>query len=129
MSSTEDLSFKKTNKLNAHVTVLLLILRGYFVQRYHDIANVVDFLVLRQTYRNAVRNDWQVNMRFRSMIDGAWWFGTIDDHQPLNEIFPDSLFLCFHVKLVQRTRTRFQGEFEKLNVFDFAGGTTVRKNE
>ena len=128
MSSTEDLSFKKTNKLNAHVTVLL-ILRGYFVQRYHDIANVVDFLVLRQTYRNAVRNDWQVNMRFRSMIDGAWWFGTIDDHQPLNEIFPDSLFLCFHVKLVQRTRTRFQGEFEKLNVFDFAGGTTVRKNE
>ena len=68
-------------------------------------------------------------MRFRSMIDGAWWFGTIDDHQPLNEIFPDSLFLCFHVKLVQRKRTRFQGEFEKLNVFDFAGGTTVRKNE
>ena len=59
---------------------------------------MVDFLVLRQAYHNAMRKDWSVGERFRSMIDGAWWYGTIHEHQPVHELFPDSPFLCFHVK-------------------------------
>ena len=62
--------------------------------------DVVDFLVLRQAYQNAVRNDWRVGRRFRSMIDGAWWFGVIHSHRPFQELFPDSLFLCYFVKYV-----------------------------
>lgn len=66
--------------------------------RYHDMANVVDFLVLRQAYHNAMSKDWRESDRFRSIIDGAWWFGTIRTHQPLQDHFPDSPFLCFDVK-------------------------------
>lgn len=36
--------------------------------------------------------------RFRSMIDDAWWFGTIASQSPYEAIYPDSMFQCFIVK-------------------------------
>lgn len=38
--------------------------------------------------------------RFRSMIDDAWWFGTIASQSPYEAIYPDSMFQCFIVKYV-----------------------------
>lgn len=66
--------------------------------RYHDMPDVIDFLVLRQTYHRAMRHNWKRNDRFRCMIDDGWWFGRIHAHSPLNEEFPDSQFLCYEVQ-------------------------------
>lgn len=35
--------------------------------------------------------------RFRSVIDDAWWFGTIDSQEPYQTEYPDSLFQCYNV--------------------------------
>lgn len=37
-------------------------------------------------------------MRFRSIIDDAWWFGSVEDQEPLQPEYPDSLFQCYAVK-------------------------------
>lgn len=39
-------------------------------------------------------------MRFRSIIDDAWWFGSVEDQEPLQLEYPDSLFQCYAVKYV-----------------------------
>ena len=36
--------------------------------------------------------------RFRSMIDDAWWMGTIESQEPFQAEYPDSMFQCFNVK-------------------------------
>lgn len=36
--------------------------------------------------------------RFRSVIDDAWWFGTIVCQEPYQPEYPDSHFQCFKVK-------------------------------
>uniref|UniRef100_A0A8C1RWL7 Bromodomain and WD repeat domain containing 1 n=1 Tax=Cyprinus carpio TaxID=7962 RepID=A0A8C1RWL7_CYPCA len=75
-----------------------------FSIKYHDMPDVIDFLVLRQTYT-------QENDRFRSVIDDAWWFGTIVCQEPYQSEYPDSLFQCFKVKWDN-------GEIEKLSPWD-----------
>ena len=34
------------------------------------------------------------------MIDDQWWMGKIENQSPLNMMYPDSLFQCFHVQSV-----------------------------
>lgn len=102
--------------------------------RYHDMPDVIDFLVLQQFYNEAKEHNWQPGeyfevmrfyscswlwrvycpslmfdpvytllssgMRFRSIIDDAWWFGSVEDQQPLQPEYPDSLFQCYAVKCV-----------------------------
>uniref|UniRef100_A0A672HZU3 Bromodomain and WD repeat domain containing 1 n=1 Tax=Salarias fasciatus TaxID=181472 RepID=A0A672HZU3_SALFA len=68
--------------------------KSFFV-KYHDMPDVIDFLVLRQSYDEALRRNWQPNDRFRSVIDDAWWFGTIVCQEPYQPEYPDSLFQCF----------------------------------
>jgi len=36
--------------------------------------------------------------RFRSMIDDAWWMGSIKAQYPFQEEYPDSMFQCFLVQ-------------------------------
>lgn len=91
--------------------------------------DVIDFLVLRQSYDEALRRNWQpskfevhvgkrtsglrqshvssvecvsansgAGARFRSVIDDAWWFGTIICQEPYQQEYPDSLFQCFKVR-------------------------------
>uniref|UniRef100_A0A3P8TTU7 Bromodomain and WD repeat domain containing 1 n=1 Tax=Amphiprion percula TaxID=161767 RepID=A0A3P8TTU7_AMPPE len=76
---------------------------------YHDMPDVIDFLVLRQSYDEALRRNWQPD-RFRSVIDDAWWFGTIVCQEPYQPEYPDSLFQCFKVW--------DNGETEKLSPWD-----------
>ncbi|XP_068137626.1 PH-interacting protein isoform X2 [Hyperolius riggenbachi] len=70
---------------------------GAFTMKYHDMPDVIDFLVLRQQFDEARRRQWRIGDRFRSVIDDAWWFGTIESQEPLQPDYPDSLFQCYNV--------------------------------
>lgn len=82
-----------------------------FSVKYHDMPDVIDFLVLRQSYDEARNRVWTPNDRFRSVIDDAWWFGTIVCQEPYQPEYPDSLFQSFKVKWDN-------GETEKLSPWD-----------
>lgn len=45
--------------------------------RYHDMPDVIDFMVLRQQYEAAVARRWGAGDRFRCMIDDCWWTGEV----------------------------------------------------
>ncbi|XP_042316498.1 PH-interacting protein isoform X4 [Sceloporus undulatus] len=70
---------------------------GSFTMKYHDMPDVIDFLVLRQQFDDAKHRRWNIGDRFRSVIDDAWWFGTIESQEPLQSDYPDSLFQCYNV--------------------------------
>ena len=46
--------------------------------KYHDIADVFDFLVLRQKFDKAIRCNWQPGERFRAVIGDSWWHGHVE---------------------------------------------------
>ncbi|CAI5793759.1 and WD repeat-containing 3 isoform X1 [Podarcis lilfordi] len=68
-----------------------------FSIKYHDMPDVIDFLVLHQFYNEAKERNWQIGDRFRSIIDDAWWFGTVESQQPFQSDYPDSSFQCYSV--------------------------------
>ncbi|XP_008825134.2 bromodomain and WD repeat-containing protein 1 isoform X2 [Nannospalax galili] len=82
-----------------------------FSIRYHDMPDVIDFLVLRQFYDEARQRNWQPCDRFRSIIDDAWWFGTVLNQEPYQPQYPDSHFQCY---IVRWDNT----EIEKLSPWD-----------
>uniref|UniRef100_A0A674KA90 Bromo domain-containing protein n=1 Tax=Terrapene triunguis TaxID=2587831 RepID=A0A674KA90_9SAUR len=82
-----------------------------FSLKYHDMPDVIDFLVLRQFYDEARQRNWQAFDRFRSIIDDAWWFGTVLGQEPYQPQYPDSHFQCYSVKWDN-------GEIEKLSPWD-----------
>ncbi|XP_060054692.1 bromodomain and WD repeat-containing protein 1 isoform X1 [Erinaceus europaeus] len=82
-----------------------------FSIRYHDMPDVIDFLVLRQFYDEARQRGWQPCDRFRSIIDDAWWFGTVLSQEPYQPQYPDSHFQCY---IVRWDNT----EIEKLSPWD-----------
>lgn len=62
---------------------------------YHDMKNVIDFLVPRMFYEQALRLNWKPTDRFRSIIDNQWWFGTvkeIGDHVSGDNSYKNSNF-------------------------------------
>lgn len=71
---------------------------GTFTIKYHDMPDVIDFLVLKQAYDRAMSRNWKPSDRFRSMIDDAWWLGTITSQEPFQNEFPHSMFQCFSVQ-------------------------------
>ncbi|KAK3780024.1 hypothetical protein RRG08_029717 [Elysia crispata] len=82
-----------------------------FTIKYHDMPDVIDFLVLKHHYDISVGRKWRPGCRFRSMIDDQWWLGTIKTQEPLDPDFPDSLYQCFNVHWDN-------GEYEKLSPWD-----------
>ncbi|XP_066556404.1 PH-interacting protein isoform X2 [Amia ocellicauda] len=70
---------------------------GSFSMKYHDMPDVIDFLVLREQFDEARDRQWSIGDRFRSVIDDAWWFGTIESQEPFQAQYPDSLFQCYNV--------------------------------
>ena len=70
----------------------------HFTIKYHDIPDVLDFIVLKQTFDTAISRNWGPGDRFRCMIDDKWWIGQIESHQALQPEFPDSLFMCFKIR-------------------------------
>ncbi|MEE6467788.1 hypothetical protein FKM82_008071, partial [Ascaphus truei] len=69
-----------------------------FSLKYHDMPDVIDFLVLRPFYDDARERHWRAGDKFRSIIDDAWWFGTVLSQEPYQADYPDSLFQCYTVK-------------------------------
>lgn len=51
--------------------------KGSFTVCYHDMPDVIDFLVLRHQYDAAVARNWGEGDRFRCMIDDSWWTGIV----------------------------------------------------
>ncbi|XP_058825201.1 PH-interacting protein [Topomyia yanbarensis] len=82
-----------------------------FVIKYHDMPDVLDFLVLKQTFDTSVRRNWGPGDRFRCMIEDVWWLGQIESHNQLSAGFPDSLFMCFRVRWDN-------GEYEFMSPWD-----------
>lgn len=73
--------------------------------------DVLDFLVLKQTFDTALNRNWSEGDRFRCIIDDAWWIGEIMSVEPADENFPDSYFMCFRVRWDN-------GEMEKMSPWD-----------
>ena len=48
------------------------------------------------SFKNFFKNI--VGDRFRSIIDDAWWFGTVESQQPFQPEYPDSSFQCYSVQ-------------------------------
>ncbi|XP_028583028.2 bromodomain and WD repeat-containing protein 1 isoform X4 [Podarcis muralis] len=92
-----------------HITGQLL--DKSFSLKYHDMPDVIDFLVLSQFHDEARQRNWQPNDRFRSIIDDAWWFGTVLSQEPYQPQYPDSPFQCYSVKWDN-------GETERLSPWD-----------
>lgn len=63
-------------------------------------ADVLDFLVLRQAYELAVQRNWKAGDRFRCIIDDLWWEGQLEAQEPYEPKCHDSMFLCYRVKYV-----------------------------
>ena len=59
---------------------------------------VLDFLVLDSVYKKSIRRQWPAGDRFRSMIDGMYWYGTVLGQEPFNPAFPSSYWQCHRVK-------------------------------
>ncbi|XP_075144837.1 bromodomain and WD repeat-containing protein [Haematobia irritans] len=82
-----------------------------FKIKYHDMPDVLDFIVLRQTYDLAVQRNWSIGDRFRCMIGDGWWMGQIESRHALSSEFPDSPFMCFRVRWDN-------GEYEYMSPWD-----------
>lgn len=68
-----------------------------FTIKYHDMAHVVDFVVLKQFYERGMEHNWKPNDRFKCIIDDIWYVGQIESKKPLDELYPDSPFQCLCV--------------------------------
>ena len=56
---------------------MFLYLSLFFSLKFHDLANVVDFIILKQWYEKSLDKEWSVGDKFRSIIDNQWYNGTI----------------------------------------------------
>ncbi|KAK9885011.1 hypothetical protein WA026_009238 [Henosepilachna vigintioctopunctata] len=81
----------------------------YITVKYHDVPDVLDFLVLKQFYDVAMSRNWAVGDSFRCMIYDEWWLGQIISSS-LGD-YPDSPFLCYEIKWDN-------GETEKMSPWD-----------
>lgn len=82
-----------------------------FTIKYHDMPDVLDFLVLKQTFDMAVNRLWTPGDRFRCMIDDGWWIGRIEQRVALSPEFQNSLFMCFRIRWDN-------GEYEFMSPWD-----------
>ncbi|RNA08235.1 bromodomain and WD repeat-containing 1 isoform X1, partial [Brachionus plicatilis] len=84
----------KLNVLEAHTGHLT---GQKLTLKYHDMAGVADFVILRQHYENSLQKKWQPMDSFRSYIDDSWYYGTIEAHKPFHDQYPHSEFQCFSI--------------------------------
>lgn len=72
-----------------------------FTLKYHDMADVLDFLVLRQTYDLCVQRNWKAGDHFRCIIDDLWWEGQVEVQEPYHQDCANSMFLCYRIRYDQ----------------------------
>ncbi len=95
-----------------------------FSIKFHDMAHVVDFVILRQFYDRAIEKDWRAKDRFRCIIDDVWWTGVIEAKKPFQDEHSDSYFQCLQT-------TWDNGENEQLSPWDLEPlcGVNTRKSK
>eukprot|EP00095_Tigriopus_kingsejongensis_P000510 maker-scaffold367_size194084-snap-gene-0.46 protein:Tk00510 transcript:maker-scaffold367_size194084-snap-gene-0.46-mRNA-1 annotation:"bromodomain and wd repeat-containing protein 3 isoform x1" len=49
----------------------------FFTIKYHDMNDVVDFLILHEIFKNSKGKHWKNGDRIRCQIDDCWWKGTV----------------------------------------------------
>ncbi|KAL1510019.1 hypothetical protein ABEB36_004677 [Hypothenemus hampei] len=82
-----------------------------FNVRFHDMPDVLDFLVLKQCYLTALSREWNTGDRFRCLIDDNWWIGEINGKSPSTDLYPDSAFMCYEISWTN-------GEQERMSPWD-----------
>ncbi|EYC02604.1 hypothetical protein Y032_0099g3203 [Ancylostoma ceylanicum] len=65
--------------------------------KFHDLANVPDFIILKQHYDASVAQNVQEGDRIEAILDGQWWTGTVNRKEPKSEEFPSSLWFCLRI--------------------------------
>uniref|UniRef100_A0A8C2DNF4 Bromodomain and WD repeat domain containing 3 n=1 Tax=Cyprinus carpio TaxID=7962 RepID=A0A8C2DNF4_CYPCA len=101
-----------------------------FSLKYHDMPDVIDFLVLQQFYNEAKERNWQPGQHFRSIIDDAWWFGTVECQEPFESEYPDSLFQCYIVRWDNGEREKMSPwDIEPIPEEDEGGSVPVTEDE
>ena len=60
--------------------------------------NVLEFLVLESVYKKSVGRAWPVGSRFRSKIDGMYWYGVVRREEPFSPDTPGSQWQCYRVE-------------------------------
>ncbi|KAK4883678.1 hypothetical protein RN001_006997 [Aquatica leii] len=82
-----------------------------FTIKYHDMADVLDFLVLKQTYDVTTSRTWEAGDRFRCMIDDCWWMGEVVSKSAISADYPESHFMSYEIRWDS-------GEFERMSPWD-----------
>uniref|UniRef100_A0A8C1GUN5 Bromodomain and WD repeat domain containing 3 n=1 Tax=Cyprinus carpio TaxID=7962 RepID=A0A8C1GUN5_CYPCA len=101
-----------------------------FSLKYHDMPDVIDFLVLQQFYNEAKERNWQPGQHFRSIIDDAWWFGSVECQEPFESEYPDSLFQCYIVRWDNGEREKMSPwDIEPIPEEDEGGSVPVTEDE
>ncbi|CAG2115092.1 unnamed protein product, partial [Medioppia subpectinata] len=79
-----DFLFKERRTEQSVVRCVYITLRPYDKKygtiihvKYHDMEGVVDFIVLREHYEQAMATEWSVGDEFRSLVDDHYWFGVV----------------------------------------------------
>ncbi len=67
-----------------------------FTIKYHDMNDVVDFLVLYEIYKSSEGKNWKSGDRIRCQIDDCWWKGTVMkvQHHDANKRSPFLSLYC-----------------------------------
>jgi bromodomain and WD repeat domain-containing protein 1/3 len=84
-------------KLNVLDKCTLESTSSKFSVKYHDMAGVTDFVILKQVFDRGMEKSWKAKDRFRCIIDDVWWFGTIESREAFDLNYSDSPFQCFNV--------------------------------
>ncbi|CAG0918143.1 unnamed protein product [Notodromas monacha] len=82
-----------------------------FSVKYHDVPGVVDFIVLKQHFDDAMRRQWREGDRFCVDFDGDRSFGVIVGQDPYEPEVPSSPFCGFCVRWDH-------GEMDRLSAWD-----------
>lgn len=65
------------------------------LHRYHDMDDVLDFLILDSVFQSSIAKNWEVGESFQSLIDGVYWKGTILKKSPFRlAVFTYNCILC-----------------------------------
>ena len=105
---------KQTNKMT----------NSKFSIKYHDMDNVVDFVILRQFFDRGIEKNWRAKDKFKCIIDDVWWIGIIECRKPYEENHSQSEFQCLKI-------TWDSGESEALSPWDLEplSGINARKTK
>ncbi len=70
-----------------------------FNVRYHDMENVIDFIVLRKCYESSYSTTkWKPGDQFRAIVEDKWWFGTIKGYNLNNELAKNTFFQLYWIE-------------------------------